>query len=575
MEWEETSLTHLPRGWSRVRREVAVFLRSIGLGIIVASYEGAFNKDFTEPKKTAIRQNRSTALLKSLIHVLPIGFALFEIVTNLHGQYIGETFSKQSYYQIVAKVHEILIEASLASIVLSFVRAKVTDTEGLPYGAFLGGLEFLSVSYLWSRELWSSVFTTSCRLRTRLSFLLLMITCGILAATAGPSSATLLIPRVLLWNLPASYSVVNGSSLEIWPDNLDISHIAEQCLFLNGTSNDPSCLAASWQGIHDQIAAEVSYQGDDFNKPDSLNNGAGYAIPTASNVFVNGQYDVCPFKDSLGQGSQICGGPQSNILVAAAFSDSYSLESQKPTYLDFYHSVDQSIYGAYSAIRCSSDAIIGSEDKSSLTFPRLSNTPQEYQDPVVEVALDAPKKSDLYSKIHGNSSEYRMLWIDLPESSFGQRVTGAILLDPRGSDPASSQNITTCTIAAGWGTSAMLKDHSNLLVVYTFPASLPPSFDDIQITSELGTGAAFQFALFANISSFSFPQRRIQLSTDWLGFLNPTIGQSDGTNTTAINSYMSLLPQQSKELGVAKVLTIMISVGLSTVGQDLAWESKY
>ena len=59
----------------------------------------------------------------------------------------------------------------------------------------------------------------------------------------------------------------------------------------------------------------------------------------------------------------------------------------------------------------------------------------------------------------------------------------------------------------------------------------------------------------------------------WLAYLNPTLTLSDGTNTTAINQYMSLLPQSLSGVGVAKVLTMMLNLALSGIGQNLPWES--
>ena len=266
----------------------------------MATYQGTFKKDFTEPKKVAIRRSRTTALFKSLVHVVPISFALYEIITNLHGRYIGASFDKQNYCQLVAKVHEVLIDASLASIVLSYVRVEATNNEGLPFGAFLGGLQFLSVSYLWSRELWSSVFATSCRIRTRVSFLLLMIVTGILAATSGPSSATLLIPREQLWELSPSYSVINATLQQIWPAKLDGQSLPEEYLVLNESSSNPICLASSWQGIHESISYEISYEGDDFHKLNSALSGYSYTLEGASDVPINGVFDLC-FRGGLNE----------------------------------------------------------------------------------------------------------------------------------------------------------------------------------------------------------------------------------------------------------------------------------
>lgn len=115
-------LPPLPQGWSRVCHETGVFLRGIGLGIVVFSFQGIFTKNFLEPEKVAISRSRITALLMSLIHVVPLGIAIFESVLNLKGHFIGKTFDKQNYLQFVAKAHEVAIQASLATILLSYIR---------------------------------------------------------------------------------------------------------------------------------------------------------------------------------------------------------------------------------------------------------------------------------------------------------------------------------------------------------------------------------------------------------------------------------------------------------------------
>ena len=198
----------------------------------MATYRGTFQAPYLKPRKVTVRRSRLTASLKSLIHAVPVGFALYEVILNLKGHYLGDTFNSQSRYQLVAKAHEILIDTSLTSIVLSYVRLQLMSDDGLSFGAFLGSVQFLSMSYLWSRELWSSVFTSICTLRKRITFLLLIMACGIIASTSGRSSATLLIPRMTLWPLNSTYVLINGTMQDIWPDALDPQTIPSQCSFI-------------------------------------------------------------------------------------------------------------------------------------------------------------------------------------------------------------------------------------------------------------------------------------------------------------------------------------------------------
>ncbi|MCJ1423574.1 hypothetical protein MMC29_001458 [Sticta canariensis] len=101
------------RGWSRICHETGLFLRGIGLGIIVTACQGFFTKTFFEPEKFAIRRSRTTALPRTLIHIGPLGVTVFEIILNVKGRFVG---TKQSYLQFAAKAHGNAIQASTATI---------------------------------------------------------------------------------------------------------------------------------------------------------------------------------------------------------------------------------------------------------------------------------------------------------------------------------------------------------------------------------------------------------------------------------------------------------------------------
>lgn len=63
-----------------------------------------------------------TALLRALIHVVPLSVALWEIVLNWNTNYVGATIRNRAYYQFGAKIHEMTAQASLAAIVFTYVR---------------------------------------------------------------------------------------------------------------------------------------------------------------------------------------------------------------------------------------------------------------------------------------------------------------------------------------------------------------------------------------------------------------------------------------------------------------------
>ena len=194
--------------------------------------QGLFTRKFAEPTKAAILKDRIAALLRSLIHILPVRFALMEIIINWNGRYVGATFDKQTLFQFIAKAHEITVQASLAVTVLSYLRRQVITEFGIPFGALLGGVQFLQISYLWSVEFWSSILSQQFRIWSKFCFFILILLCTLIAAVAGPSSATLLIPRQDSWPLKSFNLFLNATSNDIWPKVLDGEKVSKNCTLL-------------------------------------------------------------------------------------------------------------------------------------------------------------------------------------------------------------------------------------------------------------------------------------------------------------------------------------------------------
>lgn len=193
----------------------------MGLAIIVSalrSLRHPFGRGLEEPTKIALHQNRSTALLQSLIHIIPVGIALWEIVLNIHTYYVGSSALNLVYYQLGAKAHEIMIHASLAAVVLSYFRHQLTTAGGIPFGALFGTLAINQVSYLWSMEFWGSVGSKHLPFRRKLAMMVLVSICFILAAASGPASAILLVPRLDYWPAGSTNIWLNASFNDIWPD---------------------------------------------------------------------------------------------------------------------------------------------------------------------------------------------------------------------------------------------------------------------------------------------------------------------------------------------------------------------
>ena len=216
-------VTHALRGsWTIFEDGSKVLFRALGLNLIVVGLRSlqhlTVGKGYDEPTKIAIRESRRIALLRALIHIVPVGVALWEIIFNWNTYYVGSNVQNQALYQFCAKLHEMTAQASIAAVVFSYVRYEMSLGQGLPFGALFSGLQISQASYLWSMEFWASINSTNLSLRRKIGMAAIIIVAILLAATVGPSSAILLIPRLEYWPAGSTDIWINVTSSELWPD---------------------------------------------------------------------------------------------------------------------------------------------------------------------------------------------------------------------------------------------------------------------------------------------------------------------------------------------------------------------
>ena len=199
-----------------------VLARALGLNLIIVGLRSlrhlAVGKGYDEPTKIVIRKSRQIALLRALIHIVPVGVALWEVIFNWNTYYVGSSVRNQAFYQFFAKLHEMTAQASIAAVVFSYVRHEMSIGQGLPFGALFSGLQVSQASYLWSMEFWGSLSASNLSIRRKIGMAVTIIIAILLAATVGPSSAILLIPRLEYWPAGSTDIWVNITSSELWPN---------------------------------------------------------------------------------------------------------------------------------------------------------------------------------------------------------------------------------------------------------------------------------------------------------------------------------------------------------------------
>lgn len=156
-------------------------------------------RNTSEIKKVAIYQSRRAALLHSLLHVLPLTGALTLVIINLRVVPIPYRLGQSAnipMIQLTAKVLEVLIQASIAAIILGLVRRAALGSRQLPLGALVAPYKITDFSYLWSLEFLGLL--TSRGSHVYKTLLCIMVPFSLLlAAAVGPASAVLMIPRTV------------------------------------------------------------------------------------------------------------------------------------------------------------------------------------------------------------------------------------------------------------------------------------------------------------------------------------------------------------------------------------------
>jgi hypothetical protein len=134
------------------------------------------------------------AALNSLLHLLPVSGAVVLLVLFWIQYWVGGKSDNGTSLQFAAKLHELLMQASLVDILLHVIRFQAISGY-VPLGALSGAAKAPQLSYLWSLDFFSAILSPSFSARRKVAFVL--STLGLLSMTAvvGPSSAVLMIPR--------------------------------------------------------------------------------------------------------------------------------------------------------------------------------------------------------------------------------------------------------------------------------------------------------------------------------------------------------------------------------------------
>lgn len=192
-------------------------------------------RSYTEKPKTAYTTSRWSALQYGSIHILPVLATITILSFNFTDMYWNDLGAPNQnvildLLQYAAKIHEILIQFSLAAVVIQRIQLLLISSKGVPLGLVTAGYRLIQVGYLFSEEFWSSITTPRRSNRAGWGFLGVLIGLAtIIIALAGPSSAVVMIPQLDWWPVKHPYlfsketCYLNMTGSNIWPSTLPSS----------------------------------------------------------------------------------------------------------------------------------------------------------------------------------------------------------------------------------------------------------------------------------------------------------------------------------------------------------------
>jgi len=203
--------------------------------------------------RPVLRQHKGFILLRYWVHLLPIGVSGVLAWLNFTSRFFlnsndQNAIAKLSAFQFVAKLHEVLICASMTLIVMDYVRNQLLHNDGIALGHLLSATEFTNFAWVFSSECWGPFLITLWkRPRSSLAMALLLTSAISLSAVVGPLSAILVVPRPG-WSsaqTAAIYPVfINSSASDFWPSDIVSNALDPRC-FTSAGQTTQSCPASA------------------------------------------------------------------------------------------------------------------------------------------------------------------------------------------------------------------------------------------------------------------------------------------------------------------------------------------
>ncbi|KAF2102893.1 hypothetical protein NA57DRAFT_52438 [Rhizodiscina lignyota] len=520
------------------------------------------------------------------IHIIPIFATITLAYLNLAGFFIGENLAGSTAgiaqnmdrlsLQVVAKLVELFIIASLGVIILDAIRDKMMyGGEGVPLGLVTAPFRIGDISFLFSHEFRAGSRGFQ-RRRTRWMFALLIVGCALVAIFVGPSTALLLIPSF--------FESWPGGGASIWlkgvflPNTLDVSSswdprcmsVTHNATLLN--DSDRSLASCPWAGfpyLAEALAQSVFSPGAVFYS-DYISRRAITLWWGGSDIPIDTvRMSAVGINVAAGAVAQTIGG----IWCDAVFNAPQAAPGHRLANLH-----ERSRNGSRGNLD-SPLPLVRTECFNASYFANLLeehglNMNSTLPFPVI---TDIPTPPLAAYLIPVNTSQARNIgtqWIPIPDgisnTTYGNTTNNypsAFLVIRNSSLPMVDPTIT-CTVEAQWAPGLINHDY-----LCWGPQGLEGSLTDHY-------GSMIDWAVTRNVPASGVPDfqsipswEHVSLTMDWLNLLTPAL-DLNRTGHTTLASVLESLPQrgylfqgvQSPFIAINAIVASFVADGMSRVG---------
>ncbi|KAK0743904.1 hypothetical protein B0T18DRAFT_431087 [Schizothecium vesticola] len=152
-------------------------------------------------KKKTRRRCRPRFNLAITVHILSISITCTLLAVYIRDLTWNPSPNEINALLIAAKAHELLIQASLATILLHRIRVCLRGSHGVPLGFLSAPFALNSVYYLFSKQFWKAATRSKSKERGDITTRVLVVGIIFLALAAGPSAGILMLPKLGWWKV--------------------------------------------------------------------------------------------------------------------------------------------------------------------------------------------------------------------------------------------------------------------------------------------------------------------------------------------------------------------------------------